>query len=157
MQGFLLTNLLPPGTPNKFSITTNGIFWDLEKIQHIDFNNVINQIKKGACANTYTMSTNIPNNQLRVSGLIQGSYFDKIMDNLLKACLALSFISGTSVRPTCSTPYSKVSLIQPRDKFPRDHSIYSPESCLSTLSDYINFVESFCNNSNIFSTEKCYY
>lgn len=154
MQGFYLTNLLPPGMPNEFSITTNGILWELEKIQHANFNKVIKQIKNGACANTYTMSTNIPSNQLRVSGLIEDSYFDKIMDNLLKACLAFSFISGTSVRPTCSTPYSKVALIQPGEKFPRDHSIHSPESCLNTLSDYIDFVEVFCNNNNIFSTEK---
>lgn len=118
MQGFYLTNLLPPDMPNKFSITTNGILWNLEKIQHPDFNNVINEIKNGACANTYSISTNIPSNQLRVSGLIEDSYFDKIMDNLLKACLAFSFITGTSVRPTCSTPFSKVGLIQPGDKFP---------------------------------------
>ncbi|WP_421105610.1 hypothetical protein [Serratia marcescens] len=154
MQGFYLTNLLPPGMPNKFSITTNGILWDLEKMQHSNFNNVINEIENGACANTYSMLTNIPSNQLRVSGLIEDSYFDKIMDNLLKACLAFSFINGTSVRPTSSTPFSKVSLIQPGDKFPRDHSIHSPKSCLNTLSYYIDFVESFCNNNNVFSTEK---
>ncbi|MEQ5294870.1 hypothetical protein ABN249_05050 [Providencia rettgeri] len=154
MQGFYLTNLLPPNMPNKFSITTNGIPWDLEKIQHPDFDDVINKVRNGACANTYSMSTNIPSNQLRISGLIEDSYFDKIMDNLLKACLAFSFINGTSVRPSGSTLYSKVSLVQPGDKFPRDHSISSPESCLNTLSYYIDFVEVFCNNNNVFSTEK---
>ncbi|MDZ6771539.1 hypothetical protein U4Y22_19680 [Escherichia coli] len=154
MQGFYLTNLLSPGMPDEFSITTNGILWDLEKIQRPDINNVIDKIKNGACANTYSMSTYIPNNQLRKSGLIESSYFDKIMDNVLKACLAFSFINGTSVRPTSSTTYSKVSLFQPGEAFPRDHSIYSPEPCLNILGDYIDFVELFCNNNTIFSTEK---
>ncbi|NXZ87366.1 hypothetical protein HZI30_10515 [Serratia fonticola] len=154
MQGFNLTNLLPPGMPNKFSINTNGILWDLEIIHHPNINDVIDKIKNGACANTYSMSTNIPSNQLRASGLMEESYFDLIMDNLLKACLAFSFINGTSVRPTSSTPYSKISILDPGDKFPRDHAIHSPESGLSIISEYVDFVELFCSNNNVFNTEK---
>ncbi len=133
MLGFYLVNLLPPGRPIQFQLNTPSGVWDLQQVPN--FQQVEPDIlKKGACANTYSMTFAPPGVTTQDA---------TALDETIPICLASSFVTGAAVTIRHSLPGSQVQFVRVGSHYPRERGIGDPAACVNTLAECTAFIERF--------------
>jgi len=112
MIGFWLVNFLPPGIPQVFELNTPNGIWSFIKASHFD--EVVEGVKQGRCANTYSIEFTLPVDDSR-SSKKEGAFSE-----VLPICLALSFVTGMAVTMRQSVKCSEIQMIQTGPHFPRE-------------------------------------
>jgi hypothetical protein len=99
----------------KFSVPSTIGTWEFHRRD--DYETLVSRIQEGQCASTYyayNESITIPTSN---------QDFVKAIDDLIDACLILSFVTATCVTPKGSTPQSEVQFMQLGDSFIRPRAI----------------------------------
>lgn len=136
MIGFWMVNLLPPGAVKNFDLRTPSGVWTFNKAPNFD--ELAPKIKNsGACGNTYSMMFSLPDDATR------SSIMDSAFDEVLPICLAASFVTGMSVTIRNSVEFSEIKFIQTGAHFLRDRGLTDTNYCVSTLDQFVQFVEIF--------------
>ncbi len=115
MIGFWLVNCLPPNAPQIFKLNTPAGVWIFRKASHFD--EVLDGVNQGRCANTYSIEFDLPTDQAR------SSQKDSAFYEVLPICLAASFVTGMAVTVRDSLPHSEITMIQTGPHFPRERGI----------------------------------
>lgn len=135
MIGFRLINLLPPGAPSNFTLSTQAGHWLVSKSS--TFATDLPKINQGMCAETYDLVFPLPSDNTR--SVVKSAAFDE----LLPICLAMSFVTGMAVTFQRSMPNSAISFVQVGPHFPRPRGMNGAMLCVSTIDEFVNFVERF--------------
>ena len=107
MLQFLITNLQTPEL--EFRIPCSVGDWEFSRVHNYD--NLIAQIGKGMCCNTY-YATN--------KGVSRDSVcrdFESAVDEIIDACMMLSFLNARCVTPSTTTAQSSIQFLQLGDDF----------------------------------------
>lgn len=148
MIAFWITNLMPPGAPKAFDVKTPSGTWIFERAaRYLEYAPQVEH--EGACANTYSMSFNLPTDATRFA------VKDRAFYEALPLCLGASFAMGAAVTVSQSMPSSEVQFLSVGSHFPRARGIPTPWACVGTQAELVKFLETFVAKFNVLNpTEK---
>jgi hypothetical protein len=134
--GHWLANLVVPGDPDDFTISTSAGQWRFSKAP--DFLEARDAVlNTDRCAETYAIEH---------CGIYTGSRaaaIDGADEELIPICLGASYLTALSVAPTRSLPASEVSFIQVGSHFPRVRSMGSGFPIVTTEAEFVLALELF--------------
>ena len=137
--GHRLCNLLVPGEPDLFKISTPSGTWCFHRyIKYAQSREAI--LSKGACAITYDISTEVVYSGSRAQAI------DSRHAELLPICLASSYLTAMTVRPVQDLPTSEVMFMAAGDHFPRDRAMGDGFPIATDIDTFIACIESFVAN-----------
>lgn len=98
-----------------FEVPTRAGTWVFGR--HQNYNDMISKMESGQCATTFYAYNEF------ITPKSSDSDFSDAIDDLIRICLVLSFLTSKCVTPVRSTPQSEISFIQLGDKFIRARAI----------------------------------
>ncbi|TXM95315.1 hypothetical protein [Methylobacterium sp. WL116] len=141
-------NMLVPGDPDKFTISTALGTWEFERFA--DPNADLRQgIEEGHAKDSYMIFLDIPVHGSRAA--VQ----DQAVDELLYICLSASYLCGQAVTLGRALPMSDLSFLSAGGFFPRMRGFASTLEVTSNLVEYVNIMEAFVQSfPQLDTTEK---
>lgn len=98
-----------------FEVPTRAGSWVFGR--HENYDDILSKMESGQCATTFYAYNEF------ITPKSSDSDFSDAIDDLIRICLVLSFLTSKCVTPVCSTPQSEISFFQLGEKFIRARSI----------------------------------
>lgn len=132
--GFRIVNLVLPGEPRRFDVTTGTGVWSFERDSRYDQN--VAAIRQGQCAETYFTS--------HPAAISNGSAsVDAAFDEMIPLVLGASYLTGLSVTSKRSLPGSDVMLMQNGPHWPRERAMGDGNAIVKSEAEFVTKIEQF--------------
>lgn len=142
MLSFYVTNLVIPGDPEDFSITTPSGPWTLIKTQNFTTTkSAITGFTSVRPQHLQVGETYFLENQTSLD--LSATAVDRALAEITPILLAASYATGMTVTVERSSGGSSVAIMQPSDHWPRARALGSGSYAINTSDEFIRLVETF--------------